>query len=356
MPLTSISLVSQLNWRLQNPNNSYYNLAQEGDGTNFTIGAISLADWTQIYAQVFTVLPGSTTTIDVSTFLSLVYELVTLKNVLSLYVLPIGGDIRIGPGATNPLVIPVWSGTGAYSFIEAGGNLVYSPPHTSLGTSVDTTHRNIKITNMEALASAWIPFTTYAIDDKVSRLGINYRAQLGSTNVQPPSPVFWQVVDTAVVEIYLIGNETPQSSSSSSGSSGSSGSSSSGSSGSSSSSSSTPGETCPCVDTIPDNLTLTLTNAGAAFCINGLTCALTNTGSHVYTGSLVTGSGCTSQTSWDVTFFCTFIGEDNGWIMYIGEDLVGFLSAPPCTPFHGAFTSVAWSAFPGSAINYDITP
>jgi hypothetical protein len=139
MPLTALSVRSKIGFTLQKTNTGFppttFGPASEGYVYTQPAGA------NQLYAAEFTIAASGTQTIDLNSFTNLAGESVTGIGAYSLFVMPVGSPITIGPGASDGLNWFWGSGTIP---IPDGGELKYSQPAAQ---TVSSSACNVKLTN-----------------------------------------------------------------------------------------------------------------------------------------------------------------------------------------------------------------
>lgn len=155
MPLTALNFDAAVGWT-QTGVNANFSPPTETNAQAFAAEASlpssgSVSFWNQANAQALTLNPGGTGTVDCYVFTNLAGGAVTATAAMGIAVFPVGGDVTVAPGASNPLY---WFFNGASTATTAGitapnnGFLAYCKPGSDTGTTaINATTRNLLFTN-----------------------------------------------------------------------------------------------------------------------------------------------------------------------------------------------------------------
>ena len=149
MPLTSFTLDLNVGWQLQEAIANYQPLVQGPDGTQFSLDSVDLTTFTQLATATNTLAASATTTFDFFSFTNLVTEATGFTKILALLIVASGDATAIAklePGASNPLTW-FFGGTTPSISIPSGGIMLFSLGVSGTPQVVDSTHRNMKLTN-----------------------------------------------------------------------------------------------------------------------------------------------------------------------------------------------------------------
>ncbi len=151
MPLTSIGISSSFTWQLSRTNTGFANATQGSDSLAFSANTLSVATWNELFAATYTILTTGTQVVDLRAFTDLVSTVVTTADKVLAFQITVTGTatdaLNVKPHtASNALVWPF--GTTADSInVYGGGSVAYSMGVTSVGQTIDATHRNWLLTN-----------------------------------------------------------------------------------------------------------------------------------------------------------------------------------------------------------------
>lgn len=209
MPLISANFVTSTNWSFSNTTPTPFAAASESDSLANTLSSLNFTIWNQAYVASLSIAAAGTSTIDLTSLTNLVAETFTFAHVKSLYVLPSGSNVTIGPGASNPLQW-FFDDTTATITIKDGGMFMFSDSGAAVtGTVVSGTHKTLTMTNLTALNTAWNSGTAYVVGNLVSRTSNNYISILNGTNHDPvSSPLYWTIQDVCTLDMVIIGSTT----------------------------------------------------------------------------------------------------------------------------------------------------
>lgn len=154
MPLTSLNLATSTNWTESNTVITGFNPTTESDALQFSLTALNLATWNQAYVDSLTITASGTHDIDLRNLSNFVCESIIFTKVISLFVLTTAADITIGPSGTSNALQWFWDDPTAYVTVKAGGCLLWSESTAGAGTTVDSSHHIITITNLSSSVSA----------------------------------------------------------------------------------------------------------------------------------------------------------------------------------------------------------
>lgn len=150
MPLTSLQVNNSLTYQLQTAGaNGYTGLSAGPNTIQFVPTAIDLTSFTQIYDNHYTLANSASQTFDMFSCVNQVNESVVFTAVYGfILVVDAGtnGNILVQPGASNALQ---WFLNGSTQGVNIpnGSGVSYQNSLTGSGITVDSTHRNILITN-----------------------------------------------------------------------------------------------------------------------------------------------------------------------------------------------------------------
>ena len=151
MALTALQLQALINWTLDTPITGFADSIQADPGQAFNIASIATAEpiFDLLLASNYSIASGGgTQTYDLFSFNDLQGNAASFSEngALSLYILPLVGNVVLSPGAANPLTW-FFGGTTPTVMLTAGGVFVFSLPPVGPGQTVDATHRNLTLTN-----------------------------------------------------------------------------------------------------------------------------------------------------------------------------------------------------------------
>jgi hypothetical protein len=149
MPLTNLTLSNTLSWQLAKAVTGFASVQQGADKISADLQGVQVATFNQLYANQFSLAAsGGSTTIDLSTFTNLVGESTGLGHALTIMVTVsgTGANVAVAPGASNGLVW-FFSGTTPAVNLGPGCSFCFSGPAAGPGQVVDSTHKNMTLTN-----------------------------------------------------------------------------------------------------------------------------------------------------------------------------------------------------------------
>lgn len=114
--------------------------------------ALDVATWTCWETVFISALAASgTQTIDWTAITRYLYDTAVYSKALGILVMPTGSDVKVEPGASNPLTW-FFGGTTPSITIPDGGMFLFALKNSSAGQTVDATHCTHKFTNTGATA------------------------------------------------------------------------------------------------------------------------------------------------------------------------------------------------------------
>lgn len=154
MPLTALQFDVQTAWSQTGNSTTAFTPPEQADQENFAAEstfANGLSFWNQLNAQSVTLLPNTSQDIDCYAFTNLCNGAVTATAALGVALYPVGGNVTITPGGSNPLN---WFFNGSSTATTAGliaynnGVFVNSLPGSDTGTvAISPTSRTLRLTN-----------------------------------------------------------------------------------------------------------------------------------------------------------------------------------------------------------------
>ncbi len=150
MPLSQLALNASLTFAESVDNTGGFVPTTMGtDSVSFNLGGISLTTYNQLFAAQYTIAVSGTQTIDLTTLTNFVCESFSFNGVISIMLLPTGSSCTLSPGASNALQW-FFGGTTQSVTVPAGGLFVFSAPASGPSTTVDGTHKTLKLANAGA--------------------------------------------------------------------------------------------------------------------------------------------------------------------------------------------------------------
>lgn len=133
-----------IQWIQTQSNGANFKATTQGiDGYDWNTADLA-AGFTEIYAATLTINASATTTLDLTSLENLVYTTFTFTALLYLFAYPTGGQVQIGPGASNGLQLFGITNTVT---VKANGVLFFSFDPTGAGLTVDSTHKTVALDN-----------------------------------------------------------------------------------------------------------------------------------------------------------------------------------------------------------------
>lgn len=145
MPLTNASLTTNFQWSLSRTNTGYRVTKQGPESQSYSLVGLDTDIWNQVSTNSYTITSGSTQTIDLQDQSNLVYEDFAFSRVKTIVVQPVGSEVTLAPGAASGLQWFFGSASGSV-VVPASGCFVFSLGAAASGTTVDSTHRYLKLT------------------------------------------------------------------------------------------------------------------------------------------------------------------------------------------------------------------
>lgn len=147
MPINTVTLNVALQWALTRTNSGgFANTTQGADSLNFTLSGINTSTFNQLYVTQLSLAASASTTLDLTSLTNLVYESFSFGHVITIMVLPVGNNVTIEPGASNPLQW-FFGGTTQTILVDNNGCFLWSNGASATGTVVNSTNKTLKFTN-----------------------------------------------------------------------------------------------------------------------------------------------------------------------------------------------------------------
>lgn len=156
MPLVNANAFGSVNWSLQKAVTTFAS-ASESDQLTYNMPTLNFATWNQIYVTTLSISASGTTDIDLTSVTNFVNESFSFAHIISLTVVPTGANITIGPSPSDGLA---WFWSAGYPFsaltVYAGGQFQWFDNPSNTGQVVDSSHKNIRVTNLSGSSTATV--------------------------------------------------------------------------------------------------------------------------------------------------------------------------------------------------------
>lgn len=156
MPLASINLAASTNWSETNTLITGFNATTQSDAMQFALQGINLSTWNQAYVDSIIIAASGHFDIDLTNVSNFVCESFAFTKVLAIMALPTGATIEVGPQGVTHALQWFWDDANAYTTVTNGGMMMWSEGAPGVGTTVDSTHKIIRLLNTSGSASATV--------------------------------------------------------------------------------------------------------------------------------------------------------------------------------------------------------
>lgn len=153
MPVSSISLNINQTWSQSVTDAPFQSIRQGPDSQGLNWNSTSSPSPNYIIPEVYTIAASGTQNIDLTNCTSTLGETVTFTSIYSVMVLPSAanaGNCQVGPNGTNGF--PAY-GASTTITVPPGGINFQGCGSSATGTTVDSTHKILTITNPSGSAS-----------------------------------------------------------------------------------------------------------------------------------------------------------------------------------------------------------
>ncbi len=151
MPLSIASMNAVSSFTLAKANSGFAPTTSGPNSIAFSLPSLNLTYYNQAYSVQLSLAASASSTINLQSVTNLIGENVVFAHVLSIFVTAATSEFTISPGAMNGLnwYLSIYGSAGVV--IPAGGFFAFSSPATSLGTVVDSSHKNLAVQNTGAV-------------------------------------------------------------------------------------------------------------------------------------------------------------------------------------------------------------
>lgn len=149
MSLTAAGFQGSFGWA-QSQTNTGFVSTQQGSDNIVGSSAPDLTTYNAVMVAQYTLAASGTQTIDLRNYTDMLNVThTTTSKVLGMIITVAGANVKLEPGATNPLTW-FWTGTNPVLTIKSGGFLVFGDGDF---TTVDSTHKTLLLTNLSGSVS-----------------------------------------------------------------------------------------------------------------------------------------------------------------------------------------------------------
>jgi hypothetical protein len=149
MTIANSGISGEITWTQTKTNTGFLVTRQGPDKIELGL-APAIATYNEVYAVQGTLAGSATVTLNLNSFSNLLGQAVTATKGIGLMVKATAADLKIEPGATNPLAW-FWGGTTPSVTIKAGGFFLIGDGGTA---TISASTCNLKITNLSGSITA----------------------------------------------------------------------------------------------------------------------------------------------------------------------------------------------------------
>lgn len=143
MTLLTANMVVQ--WAMSRSNTPFAPTKQGTDGVEYNLADLNTI-FDKVYVASATIAGSGTLTIDLQALEDLVDDPIAFTGLLLAFVLPVGGNVNVAPGAANGLQL--FGGAARTVDVLENGALFYGGDPAGTGIVVDATHKTLLFTNL----------------------------------------------------------------------------------------------------------------------------------------------------------------------------------------------------------------